>query len=118
MNYQGRTIVVEQQPSAVPTVTYAAPADAPAAPPMQGELIGRVGDTPPAIEPPPATVRTYVVDHRIDPAYLDGEVVVGAGVPDTVQLQQVPDYNYDYTYVNNEPVLVDPSSRRIVYIYR
>lgn len=119
-NYQGQTVIIENQPSAVPTATYSAPANAPApARPVEGELIGRVGDVaPPAIEPPPAAVRTYVVDHSVQPAYLNGEVVVGAGVPDTVELQQVPDYSYDYTYVNNEPVLVDPASRRIVYIYR
>jgi len=121
MNYQGRTVVIEQQPSAVPVVTYQAPAGATAAPTetVNGELIGRVGDVPPqAIEPPPAPVRTYVVDHRTDPVYLNGEVVTGAGVPDTVQLQQVPDYSYDYAYVNGQPVLVDPTSRRIVYVYR
>ena len=117
MNYQGQTVVIEKQPSAVPAVTYEAPANAPAPAQMSGELIGPVGDVQ-TIAPPPAPVRTYVVDHRIQPTYLDGEVVVGAGVPDTVQLQQVPDYSYDYTYVNNEPVLVDPSTRRILYVYR
>lgn len=120
MNYQGRTVVIEQQPAAVPVVTYEAPANAPApAEPVHGQLIGRVGDVPPpAVEPPPAPVRTYVVDHRMDPVYLNGEVVVGAGVPDTVSLQQVPDSSYDYAYVNGQPVLIDPNSRRIVYVYR
>ncbi len=120
MDYQGQTVVIQQRPSAVPVVTYQAPANAPVpARPVQGELIGRVGDVPPpAIQAPPSNVRTYVVDHRMQPTYLNGEVVVGAGVPDTVQLQQVPDYSYDYTYVNGEPVLVDPGSRRIVYVYR
>jgi uncharacterized protein DUF1236 len=36
-----------------------------------------------------------------------------------VQLRPVPDYStYRYVYVNGQPVLVDPASRRIVYIYR
>jgi hypothetical protein len=35
-----------------------------------------------------------------------------------VQLRPVPDYNYRYVYVNRQPVLVDPASRRIVYVYR
>lgn len=118
MPYQGQTVVIRQQPAAVPVVTYEAPADAPAAPSYEGELIGRVGDTPPPPAPPPAPVRTYVTDNRMQPVYLQGEVVVGAGVPDTVQLQQVPDYQYDYAYVNGEPVLVDPNDRRIVYVYR
>lgn len=67
---------------------------------------------------PPDTVRTYVRSKRLDPVYLDGEVVVGAGVPDTVTLHDVPDYNYRYVYINGQPVLVDPSSRRIVYVVR
>ena len=117
MNYQGQTIVIQKQPSVVPAVTYEAPANAPAPAQMQGELIGPVNDVQ-TVAPPPPPVRSYIVEHRMQPTYLNGEVVVGAGVPDTVQLQQVPDYNYDYTYVNNEPVLVDPNSRRIVYVYR
>jgi len=67
---------------------------------------------------PPERVRTYVSSNQIDPVYLDGEVVVGAGVPDTVALREIPDYEYRYVYVNGQPVLVEPSSRRIVYVMR
>ena len=67
---------------------------------------------------PPAKVRTYVTSHRVEPVYLDGEVVVGAGLPDTVQLAEIPDYKYRYVYVNGQPVLVDRESRRIVYVMR
>jgi uncharacterized protein YraI len=67
---------------------------------------------------PPARVRTYVSSNRIDPVYLDGEVVVGAGLPETVVLREIPDYEYRYVYVNNQPVLVEPGSRRIVYVMR
>jgi hypothetical protein len=35
-----------------------------------------------------------------------------------VQLQTIPDYQYSYVYVNGLPVLVEPATRRIVYIYR
>jgi hypothetical protein len=49
---------------------------------------------------------------------VDGEVVVGAQIPDTVQLQAVPDYQYRYVYVNGVPVLVEPAERRIVYVIR
>ena len=54
----------------------------------------------------------------MDPVYLEGEVVVGAGLPETVQLRPVPDYEYNYVYVNGQPVLVEPQSRRIVYVVR
>ncbi|HEY6630363.1 MAG TPA: DUF1236 domain-containing protein [Rhizobiaceae bacterium] len=67
---------------------------------------------------PPERVRTYVSSNQIDPVYLDGEVVVGAGLPETVVLRDIPDYEYRYVYVNGQPVLVEPSSRRIVYVMR
>lgn len=68
--------------------------------------------------PPPAEVRTYVDTHRIDPVYLDGEVVTGATLPDTVELREIPDYNYRYVYVNGQPALIDPQTRRIMYVVR
>jgi uncharacterized protein YraI len=67
---------------------------------------------------PPSTVRTYIASRPSEPVYLQGEVVRGATLPDTVELQPIPDYDYDYVYVNNQPVLVEPQSRRIVYIVR
>ncbi|TVR06756.1 MAG: DUF1236 domain-containing protein [Salinarimonadaceae bacterium] len=67
---------------------------------------------------PPSNVRTYVQSNRFDPVYLDGEVVIGAGLPDTVELRTIPDYEYHYVYVNEVPVLVEPGSRRIVYVLR
>jgi hypothetical protein len=39
-------------------------------------------------------------------------------LPADVALQPVPDYEYQYAYVNRVPVLVQPQTRRIVYIYR
>ena len=67
---------------------------------------------------PPANVRTYVTSNEVEPVYLDGEVVVGAGLPETVTLREIPDYEYRYVYLNGQPVLVEPASRRIVYVMR
>ncbi len=67
---------------------------------------------------PPEQVRTYVSSNEGQPVYLDGEVVVGAGLPETVELRPIPDYEYQYVYVNGQPVLVEPSSRKIVYVMR
>jgi uncharacterized protein YraI len=75
---------------------------------------GAVGD---AIDPTPE-VRTYVEQNPMEPVYLEGEVVVGASLPETVQVYEVPDYEYRYVYVNGQPVLVEPESRRIVHIVR
>ena len=76
------------------------------------------GATAGAIIDPPEVARAYVTANPLDPIYLDGEVVIGAGVPDTVALQAIPDYQYQYVYINGQPVLVDPGSRRIVYVVR
>lgn len=67
---------------------------------------------------PPAQVRTYITENRVDPVYLDGEVVVGAGIPENVEIREIPDYEYRYVYVNGQPALVDPGTRRIVYVVR
>jgi uncharacterized protein YraI len=71
-----------------------------------------------AVIDPPSSAITYVRSNPVDQVYLDGEVVVGAGLPDTVALQTIPDYQYSYVYVNGVPVLVEPQSRQIVYVVR
>lgn len=53
-----------------------------------------------AVIDPPETARTYVTSNPVDQVYLDGEIVVGAGVPNTVTLQNIPDYDYQYVYIN------------------
>ena len=54
----------------------------------------------------------------MDPVYLEGEVVVGATLPETVELREIPDYEYRYVYVNGVPVLVEAETRQIVRIVR
>ncbi len=76
------------------------------------------GGTAGTVIDPPGQVRTYVQANQTEPVYLDGEVVVGAGLPETVQLAEIPDYEYRYVYLNGQPVLVEPTSRRIVYVMR
>jgi len=120
-----RVIISERRPGVVvPTVTYSSTSGATIATGVvAGALIAGpvgvvVGGVAGAALDPPQQVRTYVTSNPADPVYLEGEVVVGAGLPETVQLRPVPDYNYRYVYVNRQPVLVDPTSRRIVYVYR
>lgn len=83
-----------------------------------GTIGAGAGATTGAVIDPPEVARTYVTSNPIDPVYLDGEVVIGAGVPDTVTLRPIPDYEYQYVYINGQPVLVDPGSRQIVYVVR
>lgn len=63
-------------------------------------------------------VVTYVQANPVEQVYLDGEVVVGAGLPETVTLIPVPESEYSYVYVNGVPVVVDSTERRIVHIVR
>ena len=130
-DFGGQTVVLTERPAdAVPVVTYEQPqggggavAGALIAGPLGAAVGGvagaAVGGTAEGISsPPPEQVRTYVQSNQVDPVYLDGEVVVGAALPETVTLSEIPDYEYRYVYVNGQPVLVEPQTRRIVYVVR
>ena len=65
----------------------------------------------------PEKTVTYVTANPTQTVYVDGEVVVGAGVPEGVTLSAVPDSDYSYVYLNGTPVLVN-SDRQIVRIIR
>ncbi|WP_405052118.1 DUF1236 domain-containing protein [Sinorhizobium sp. 8-89] len=116
----GSTVVIEQRRAdlPIPAVTYEVQPGDPviATSPEPLELIGPVEEVD-AITPPPA-VRTYITQNPADTVYLDGEVVLGAALPNTVAVRQIPDYEYQYVSVNGQPVLVEPATRRIVYVYR
>ena len=137
---EGREVVYTERVAQAPTVTYQAPANPPAGSgtlataatgAVAGALIGgpigaaiggvagaATGSVAEAVTTPDARVRTYVDTNRVDPVYLDGEVVVGARLPQTVKYYQIPDYKYSYVYLNGQQVLVEPESRRIVYVMR
>ncbi|MBS0533229.1 MAG: DUF1236 domain-containing protein [Proteobacteria bacterium] len=118
----GQMIAVTQNRD-VPVIVYDAPpttvGTAVAAPTISGDFVAPVANAAPMqIAPPPATVQSYVVQHPVQEVYLNGEVVEGAGLPPDVVLTPVPDQQYSYAYVNGVPVLVEPSTRRVTYIYR
>jgi hypothetical protein len=110
---------------ALPPVAYTAPpattgTTAIVRPTYSGDFIAPVATTtaPMQIAPPPSTVQTYIVQNPRPQVYLNGEVVEGAGLPPDVALTPVPNSEYQYAYVNGVPVLVEPTSRRVRYIYR
>lgn len=70
-----------------------------------------------AADPGPE-VTSYVTTNRLEPVYLDGEVVVGAGIPANVPLTPVPDSKFVYASINGQTVVVDPATRIIKYILR
>ena len=61
---------------------------------------------------------TCVRENPLEPIYLDGEVVVGASLPDAVVLTPVPESELTYANVNQVPVIVEPGERRFVYVTR
>ena len=119
----GRSLIVAEHPTDIaPVVTYqpVATVGSGVAPPIiTGTLVAPSAAGPPlSISPPPATVGSYVISHPVAPVYLNGEVVEGVGLPEDVALAPIPGSAYHYAYVNNVPVLVEPTTRRVEYLYR
>jgi len=67
-----------------------------------------------------AEFRTYVKQQKVPSVAYREKVVVGATLPDTVTYREVPaNYGkteYRYTVVNDQTVLVEPKTRKIVQI--
>ena len=118
----GRSLIVAERLNDIPTVTYQEPIETTGSairvPTITGTLVARPATAEPLVVTPPPNVGTYVVSHPVAPVYLNGEVVEGAGLPQDIALSPVPGFDYQYAYVNNVPVLVEPSTRRVEYIYR
>lgn len=85
-----------------------------------GAVVGAaIGGAAGSAADPAPEVQTYITANPQEPVYLEGEVVIGAGVPETVTLYDIPDQpDYKYVTINGQPVLVNPADRKIVYIYR
>lgn len=81
-----------------------------------GILGGAAGSA--AVEPTMETV-TYIESNPVETVYLDGEVAVGAGVPQNVTLYEIPSQpEYRYVSINGETVLVNPENNAIVRVIR
>ncbi|MBB4001612.1 DUF1236 domain-containing protein [Aurantimonas endophytica] len=128
----GETVVVTERRTEYPVVTYedsggtgevagaatGAVAGAIVGGPIGAAIGGAAGLVAGAAINPPDERIEYVRSNPVDPVYLEGEAVVGSQLPETVELQTIPDYEYQYVYVNGQPVLVDPSNRQVVYVVR
>ncbi|MGO4675469.1 DUF1236 domain-containing protein [Bosea sp. 2YAB26] len=64
--------------------------------------------------------RTYVTQQKVPSVAYREKVVVGATLPDTVTYREVParygKTEYRYTVINDQTVLVEPKTRKIVQI--
>jgi uncharacterized protein YraI len=125
-----QVVIAEADPQvvAVPTVTFDADTTAGAATgavagaiaggPIGAIIGGVAGAAVGASIDPPERVITHVRQQDVDPVFLEGEVVVGARLPEPVTLHPIPEYEYQYAVVNRQPVLVRPGTREIVYVVR
>ncbi|MEE2859206.1 MAG: DUF1236 domain-containing protein [Paracoccus sp. (in: a-proteobacteria)] len=85
---------------------------------VAGAAIGGTAAASASVEPS-TEVTTYVTTNQVEPVYLEGEVVLGAGIPEPVTVYEIPGQpDYRYAQINGQTVLVDPAERQIVYIYR
>ncbi len=80
-----------------------------------GAVLGMAGGA--AADTPEATV-TYVRNNPVEPVYLEGEVARGAGIPQEIEVYTVPESEYSYLNVNDQTVIIDPETRRIVEVIR
>ena len=112
--YEGAPVILRERRSEinVPVVTYEKTSDVQAEPNPGDPNLGRVGEVN-----PPEQVMTYIDQHPAETITYDGDVVVGTTVPAGAQMVTVPDYEYSYVRINDRAVLVEPSTRRVVYVY-
>jgi Protein of unknown function (DUF1236) len=86
-----------------------------------GAVIGGVGGAVVGtiLAPPPAEVRSYVVQEEIPSVAVQEEIVVGEALPEVVEIRRVPQYDsYGYAVVNEQRVIVDPRSRKVIEVLR
>ena len=83
-----------------------------------GEIVGgTVGAALGAAVEIPNAVINSVRAERTDPVIVQERVVVGEPLPAAVEVRPVPGYTeYRYAIVNNERVIVDPRTRRVIRI--
>lgn len=91
------------------------PADA------SGVLTGRdafaLGDPSNTQLEPTMEWKDYVTKNPVNNVYIDGEMMVGVGVPETVTLYEVPGSDMAYVHINDRVAMVDRTNRRVKFVY-
>ena len=88
--------------------------------PIGGIIVGGIlgaGAGVAAVEPSETTV-TYITQNPVETIYLEGEVVVGAGLPKEVTTYELPQPELRYVAVNGLTVVVDVETNKIVRVLR
>jgi hypothetical protein len=73
------------------------------------------------VDEPPDQVVMYVREAPApsEPVIVKEKIVVGQALPETVVVTPVPEYTkYSYAVINDERVIVDPSSRKVIQVLR
>jgi hypothetical protein len=66
---------------------------------------------------PPREVITYVQREQLPSVAVQERIVVGQPLPATVELRTVPTHTeYSYAVVNNQRVIVEPKSRKVIKV--
>ncbi|RUW96716.1 DUF1236 domain-containing protein [Mesorhizobium sp. M8A.F.Ca.ET.059.01.1.1] len=70
------------------------------------------------IQPEQETViKEYVKKQPLASVKVPGvELNIGTALPDTVELHEVPNVKYRYTVIDNQTVIVDPGTHKIIKI--
>lgn len=65
----------------------------------------------------PQQTVTYVRENPVEVVAIDNDLTVGATVPETVELVEIPsDPTYAYVYTDSGPVVVNRSTRAVVWV--
>ena len=87
--------------------------------PVGAVVGGTVGAAVGAAAEPPVEVRTYVTRETVPSVTVTERVVVGEPLPATVTLHPVPNHaEYSFAVVNDQRVIVEPKTRRVVTIIK
>jgi len=106
---------VDGPQTGIPTVAAEGVVEVAVAPAV-GEVVAASGFVE-AIVPEPAVVE-YITSASVEPVAVAGEVVVGSVLPIALQLYEVPGSAYAFAAVNGQRVLVDVTTRQVIYINR
>lgn len=84
-----------------------------------GGVVGAIAGT--AVQPPPPPVVTYVERQPVpaDVIVIEEPIAIGQPIPRQVVLQPIPDDPaYGYAVINNQRVIVDPTTYVVVGVVR
>jgi len=89
---------------------------------FSGVALAQVSATVEIGQPERTKIKEYVVKEKVKPVTVKEKFTVGATLPSDVEMMAVPSdwgpsvSKYRYVYTNDDVVLVDPTTRRVVQI--